>query len=41
LGDAQAQRCAAGAGFVVQGFEGFQQVEVDLGDIYLAHIIQH
>jgi hypothetical protein len=29
------------AGFVVQGFEGFEQVQVDLGDIDLAHIIQH
>jgi hypothetical protein len=40
LGDAQAQCRAAGAGLLMQGFEDFQQVEVDLGDIHLAHIIQ-
>ena len=37
---AQAQGGAAGTGFVVQRFENFQQVEVNVSDIHLAHIIQ-
>ncbi|MNR10303.1 hypothetical protein D3C85_1265480 [compost metagenome] len=40
LGQAQAYGSAAGADFVVQGFEDFEQVEVDVGDICRIHIIQ-
>ncbi|MCY1247150.1 hypothetical protein D9M72_604520 [compost metagenome] len=40
LRHAQTQRGTAGAGLFVQRFEDFEQVEVDVGDIHLAHIIQ-
>ncbi|MNN73606.1 hypothetical protein D3C81_1897380 [compost metagenome] len=36
----QSQCRAAGTGLFMQGFQDFQQVEVDRGDIHLAHIIQ-
>ncbi|MNF82370.1 hypothetical protein D3C84_646740 [compost metagenome] len=40
LRDAQTQRCTAGAGLLMQGFEDFEQVEIDGGDIHGVHIIQ-
>ncbi|MNF87245.1 hypothetical protein D3C84_697050 [compost metagenome] len=40
LRHAQAQGGTAGAGLFVQRFEDFEQIEVDVGDIHLVHIIQ-